>query len=98
MSSKRRIYTRAFKQEAVQLARSSSKSTSEIEDDLGITRGLLSKWKRNLSQEGGEAFRGQGRRSGAEEELHPLRRENAILKQAREILKKARVIFTPDRK
>ena len=81
MSSKRRIYTREFKQEAVQLARSSSKSTSEIEDDLGITRGLLSKWKRNLSQEGGEAFRGQGRRSGAEEELHQLRRENAILKQ-----------------
>ena len=95
MSIKRKIYTREFKQEAVQLARSSNKSTSEIEDDLEITRGLLSKWKRKLSQEGGEAFRGQGRRSTTEEELHQLRREIAILKQAREILKKALAIFTP---
>ena len=97
MSIKRKIYTRAFKQEAVQLAQSSDKSTSEIEDDLGITRGLLAKWKRKLSQEGDEAFRGQGRRTAAEAEIHQLRRENAILKQAREILKKALAIFTPDR-
>ena len=97
MSTKRRIYPQEFKQEAVRLAQTSNKSTSEIEDDLGITRGLLTKWQRKLNQEGSEAFRGQGRRSIAEEELHQLRRENTILKQERDILKKALVIFAPDR-
>ena len=98
MRRKHRRYTREFKQEAVQLANSSDKRTSEIEEELGITRGLLVKWKRKLNEEGGEAFRGQGRRIAAEEELHQLRRENAILKQERDILKKALAIFTPDRK
>ena len=98
MSSKRKIYARKFKEEAVQLAQTSSKSTREIEEDLGITRGLLVKWKRKLNEEGSEAFRGQGRRSASEEEIAQLRRENALLKQEREILKKALAIFTPDRK
>jgi len=95
MNTKRKIYPREFKLEAVQLAQSSAKSTSEIEDDLGITHGLLSKWKRQFSQEGTEAFRGQGRLTGTEEELRQLRRENALLKQERDILKKALAIFTP---
>jgi transposase len=95
MSSKRRTYPRAFKLEAVQLAQSSGKSTSQLEADLGITPGLLNKWKRQMSQEGEEAFRGQGRQSSDEEELRQLRRENALLKQERDILKKALAIFTP---
>lgn len=95
MSTKRRTYPRAFKLEAVQLAQSSGKSTSQLEADLGITPGLLNKWKRQLSQEGEEAFRGQGRQSSAEEDLRQLRRENALLKQERDILKKALAIFTP---
>ena len=98
MSSKRKIYPREFKQEAVQLAQTSDKSTIELEDDLGITRGLLNKWKRELKQGGRDAFRGQGRRTEAEEELRRLRRENVILKQERDILKKALAIFTPERK
>jgi len=48
-----------------------------------------------LSQEGDEAFRGQGRQTSDEEELRQLRRENALLKQERDILKKALAIFTP---
>lgn len=95
MSSKRKIYPREFKLEAVQLAQSSGKSTSQIEADLGITPGLLSKWKRQMSQEGEEAFRGQGRLTNDEEELRQLRQENALLKQERDILKKALAIFTP---
>jgi transposase len=94
MSSKRRIYPREFKEEAVRLAHSSSKPTSELEDELGITRGLLGKWKRALSREGEEAFRGQGRRSTTEEEVEQLRREKALLTQERDILKKALAIFT----
>ena len=94
MSTKRRVYTREFKQEAVRLAETSGQTIVQIEQDLGISHGLLNKWKRKLKEEGHEAFRGQGRRTAEAEELHQLRQENELLRQEREILKKALAIFT----
>lgn len=94
MSMKRRVHSREFKQEAVRLSQSSDKSIVHIEDDLGIPRGMLNKWKRQQSQEGGAAFRGQGQRTSEAAELHQLRQENELLRQEREILKKALAIFT----
>ncbi|MCL4303354.1 MAG: transposase [Anaerolineae bacterium] len=72
MSSKRRLYSREFKLEAIRLAETSGKMIREIEDDLGIPHGLLNKWKRKLKGEGDEAFRGQGRLTTTEEELRQL--------------------------
>ncbi len=42
---KRRRYSRDFKLEALRLVKSSGKSVAEIEHDLGITQGLLYKWR-----------------------------------------------------
>lgn len=39
--SKRRVYTTEFKQEAVQLAKTSGKTRAELERDLGLSKGLL---------------------------------------------------------
>lgn len=94
MSSKRRLYSREFKLEAIRLAETSGKMIMEIEADLGIPHGLLNKWKRKLKGEGDDAFRGQGRLTTADEELRQLRRENETLRQEREILKKALAIFS----
>mgnify|MGYP000163893156 CR=1 FL=1 len=46
MSRKNRKYTVEFKLEAIQLAAHSEKTLSAIEQDLGITPGLLSKWRK----------------------------------------------------
>ena len=94
MTKQKRQYTREFKLEALQLWASSGKSAAEIEDDLGISRGRLYHWKRVLNVAGEDAFPGQGRQSGAEEELRQLRRELALVKQERDILKKAVGIFS----
>jgi transposase len=94
MSSKRQIYTRDFKQEAIRLAETGSKPMAELEADLGLPAGLLTKWKRQLAEEGQEAFRGHGRLTSSEAELRQLRQENEILRQERDILKKALAIFT----
>ena len=94
MSSKRQIYTRDFKQEAIRLAETGSKPMAELEADLGLPAGLLTKWKRQLAEEGKEAFRGRGRLTSSEAELRQLRQENEVLRQEREILKKALAIFT----
>jgi transposase len=89
MSSKRRLYSREFKREAVRLAETRGKMIVDIEVNLGIPQGMLNRWKRKLKGEGDEAFRSQGRLTAVDEELRQLRRENETLRQEREILKKA---------
>ena len=93
MSKKRRNYTREFKQEALELWRSSGKSAQQVEDDLGISHGLLYKWKGDVQREGAAAFPGHGQVSASEAEVRQLQRELAVVREERDILKKAVAIF-----
>ena len=88
----RRSYDRQFKIDAVNLLISSGKTATEIAADLGIRRELLSRWKKELSEENIVAFPGKG--NPRDEELARLKKENAELKVEREILKKALAIFS----
>ena len=78
MTISRRKYDQQFKREAVQLYESSRKSITQIETDLGITPGLLNKWRAQFKQQGEQAFPGKGHQTEAEAELRRLRRENEI--------------------
>ncbi len=91
---KKRTYSRAFKLQALELAKSGQKSISEIERDLGITPGLLHKWKARMKVDGPQAFPGKGRLKEDEEEIRRLKREVEILRQEREVLKKALAILS----
>lgn len=93
MTQKRQKYTREFKLEALRLWKTSGKSAAQIEQDLGLTHGRLYRWHKDLKQAGDDAFPGQGRQTGIEEELRRLRRELEITRQERDILKKAVGIF-----
>ncbi len=86
-------YTKEFKQEAVKLVETSSKTKSEIARDLGISDSALSKWCKEFANHGEEAFPGKGQQTSLEEEVKQLKRENEILRQERDILKKAVRIF-----
>lgn len=90
MSNERKTYTREFKVEAVRLWQTTDKSATEVEQDLGISHGLLYKWKAKLKADGDGAFSGQGRLSPEAERIRQLERENEILRQERDILKKAK--------
>jgi transposase len=94
MGKQRRSYSAEFKFEALRLLETSGKSASEIERDLGIGDGCLLQWKRKLEAEGSHAFPGHGRLSADQEELVRLRRELEIVRQERDILKKAVAIFS----
>lgn len=94
MKKARRQYSREFKQEAVQLLERSGKSVSELERELGIARGNLWRWKREFAADGENAFPGHGRLTPDEERLRQLERENEVLRQERDILKKAIAIFS----
>lgn len=86
-------YTKEFKQEAVHLVETSKKSKSEIARDLGISDSALSNWCKAFGNHGEQAFPGKGHQMELEEEIRRLQRENEVLKQERDILKKAVRIF-----
>ncbi len=90
----RRTYSRSFKLQALELARSGQKSISQIERDLGITPGLLHKWKARMKADGQQAFPGKGHLKEDEELIRQLKRENEVLRQERDILKKVVAIFS----
>jgi len=94
MKRTRKAYSREFKLEAIRLLETSGKNAAEIERDLGIGAGCLCRWKAKLSQDGQQAFPGHGRLMPDQERIRQLERENEILRQERDILKKAVAIFS----
>jgi transposase len=94
MTKHRREYSREFKIEAVQLWKTSGRTAPEIEQELGIGKGVLGRWKREFAQDGEEAFPGHGRLTPEQAHVRQLERENEILRQERDILKKAIAIFS----
>jgi transposase len=94
MSKERKQYSREFKQEAVRLLETSGKSASELERELGIGQGNLWRWKRKFAADGEDAFPGHGRLTPEQEQLRQLERELEIVRQERDILKKAVAIFS----
>lgn len=94
---KYRTYPDEFKLEVLELLESSGKSAGQIERELGITPGLVIKWR----------TRYQAKRKGVQEvvlepsdleaarrEIKRLKRKLAEVEEEREILKKALNIFS----
>ncbi len=91
-----RKYAKEFKLEALELLRRGGKSASEIERELGITPGLLVKWRARYQVIQGEktARLAPSDLESAKGEIQRLRRELAETEEEREILKKALNIFS----
>ena len=84
-------YTPEFKAEAVRLVRSATdKPASQIARELGVSDNALRSWVKQAQIDQGELA---GLTTEEREELRRLRKENKVLRQEREILKKATVFF-----
>ena len=90
----RKKYTREFKQDAVRLVTEQGYNQSEAARNLGINRGMLGRWVKELEEDESEAFRGNGKLTSEQALLRQLREENRRLKMERDILKKAMAIFS----
>ncbi|MDP9315517.1 MAG: transposase [Chloroflexota bacterium] len=82
----RKPYARAFKIEAVKLVTERGLPRKQVARDLGVDLTTLRRWITEFETEGERAFPGQGH--VRDEELARLRRENELLRQERDILKK----------
>lgn len=86
-----RKYPQELRERAVRLARDSDRPLAQIAKDLGVHKEALRVWVRQDEADRGERA---GQLSTSErEELKRLRKENADLKRANEILKAASAIF-----
>jgi transposase len=94
MSQTRKTYTREFKLETLRLAETSGQAVAAVERDLGLPKGSIHRWRQQVARAGAQAFPGHGRLSVADERARQLARENALLRQERDILKKALTVFT----
>ncbi|MDR2792503.1 MAG: transposase [Treponema sp.] len=91
----RRVFTKEFKERAVEPARNTNWKHSEIAQDLGINRNMSARWMREMKRsETGHMKAFTGRGNTRDEETARLRREIVDLRETNEILKKARAIFT----
>ncbi len=96
MSTKtRRQYTEEFKAEAVRLIRDSAQPVAQVARDLGVADHLLYRWRAEQQQAESYGHTRQSMRA-EHEELTRLRRENAVLKQERDFLRRAAAFFAKE--
>ena len=87
----RRQFTEEFKTGAVRLVLDEGKTVGAVARELDLTPSSLGKW---VSQARADRSHGKtGLTTAEREELARLRKENRILQEEREILKKATVFF-----
>jgi transposase len=89
----RRKYDSEFKTEAVRLALN-GRSIRDVASNLGISYGMLARWKREYEKHADDAFPGQGKLRPEDERIRQLERELRDVKEERDILKKALAIFS----
>lgn len=91
----RRRYTEEFKAEAVRLIRDLAQPVAQVARDLGVADHLLYRWRAEQQQAESHGHTRQSMRA-EQEELARLRRENAVLKQERDFLKRAAAFFAKE--
>jgi transposase len=92
-SRARRTFTAEFKAETVELIRSSGKSVGEVCRDLDLTETAVRRWVQQAEIDAGKR---PGLTTAEREELARLRREVLVLREEREILKKAAAFFAKE--
>jgi transposase len=89
----RRSFTPEFRARTVELIESSGRSIPDICRELDLTASAVRRWVEQAQVDRG---RKDGVTSAEREVLERLRRENRILREEREILKKAAAFFASE--
>jgi transposase len=94
MAIRRQRFDKQFKLDALRLIQDSDRPLAEIARELGVHPNVLYRWRNQLLADPDQAFPGKGKLKPEDEELRRLRRELDIVKEERDILKKALAVFS----
>ena len=86
----RRAFTVEYKAEVVELCRTSGKSVGQVCRDLDLTETAVRRWVAQAEIDSGQR---EGLTTEERAELAQLRKENRILREERDILKRATAFF-----
>ena len=89
----RRSFSPEFKAQTVELLRTSGKSVAEVCHELDLTETAVRRW---LAQADVDDGRREGLTTDERVELSRLRRENRVLREERDILRKAAAFFAKE--
>jgi len=97
MDTERKVYSAEFKREAIRQVEK-GRARREVELSLGITEGLLWKWEDSFrkKEDKADAFPGHGNLGASDARIRELERENARLKEDKEILKKVLQLYSKE--
>jgi len=98
MPQERRVHTKEFRHEAIQMVLTQNLSYSEVARRLGVTPNLVRRWCLVYGPSGTTSEPGPNEQTALEAENRKLREENARLRMEREILKKATAFFAKESK
>jgi transposase len=87
---RRRSFTKAFKAEVVELVRQPGNTVSSVARDLDLTETAVRAWVKQADVDDG---RRDGLTTAERDELARLRKENRVLREERDILKRATAFF-----
>ena len=90
---RRRSFTPEYKAEVVELCRTSGRSITAVARDLGLTETAVRRWVAQAEVDAGQR---DGLTTAEREELCRLRREVRVLREERDILKRATVFFATE--
>jgi transposase len=86
----RRAFTPEYKADVVALCRKGDRSVGQVAKDLDLTETAVRQWVRQADIDAG---RREGLTTAEREELARLRRDNRVLREERDILKRATAFF-----
>ena len=86
----RRSFSKQFKAEVVDLVRQPGNTAGSVARDLDLTETAVRAWVRQADIDGG---RRDGLSSSERDEIAALRKENRVLREERDILKRATAFF-----
>ena len=89
-------YPDEFKREALKLAAQPGMTVAQVERDLGVTPGLIYKWRQRLRvDENTDELKPSAERE-AEAEIRRLKHALSLAREERDILKKAILVFSQE--
>ena len=92
----RRKYDSDFKRNAVLLSEQPGRTVSEVAENLGVSKDLIYRWRRQMREQGEIAFPGHGKMALTPEQqkIRELEKKLKDVEMERDILKKAMAIFS----